>query len=105
MYFYEFLLYLVQSELVGDVEMLELRTWYKKVTRDDWLQLMCCTLSDFHHLNLRGVGLEDLRQMRERLNTSRESKSIFELANYMEYYSLYAQGCGGVQGFQNSGCQ
>ena len=35
MYFYKFLLYLVRSELVGVVKMLELRTWYKKVTKDD----------------------------------------------------------------------
>jgi hypothetical protein len=35
MYFYEFLLYLVWSELVRVVEMLELRTWYEKVTKDD----------------------------------------------------------------------
>ena len=34
-YFYEFLLYLVQSELVGVVEISQLRTWYKKVTRDN----------------------------------------------------------------------
>ena len=34
-YFYEFLLYLVWSELVGVVERLEVRTWYEKVTRDD----------------------------------------------------------------------
>jgi hypothetical protein len=46
MYFYEFLLYLVRSELVGVVEMSELQTWYEKVTRDDQLQLMCCALSD-----------------------------------------------------------
>jgi len=35
MYFYEFLLYLVWSELVRVVEMSELRTWYEKVTKDD----------------------------------------------------------------------
>jgi hypothetical protein len=35
MYFYEFLLYLVWSELVRVVEMSELRTWYEKVTKDN----------------------------------------------------------------------
>ena len=34
-YFYKFLLYLVQSESVRVVEMLELRTWYEKVTKDN----------------------------------------------------------------------
>ena len=32
MYFYKFLLYLVWSELVGVVE---IRTWYEKVMKDD----------------------------------------------------------------------
>ena len=35
MYFYKFLLYLVRSELVGVVKMLELWTWYEKVTKDN----------------------------------------------------------------------
>jgi hypothetical protein len=63
--------------------MLELRTWYKKVTKDDWLQLMCCALSYFRRLNLQRVGLKDLSR-RERSKASRESKSIFELVKYIE---------------------
>ena len=63
--------------------MSELRTWYKKVTKDDWLQLMCCALLDFRRLNLQRVELKDLSR-RERSKASRESKSIFELANYIE---------------------
>jgi hypothetical protein len=61
-YFYWFLLYLVQLELVGVVEWSELRTWYEKVTRDDWLQLMCCALLDFCHFNLRGLDKIDLKE-------------------------------------------
>jgi hypothetical protein len=45
--------------------MSELRTWYKKVMKDDWLQLMCCTLSDFRRLNLQRVELKDFKQTRE----------------------------------------
>jgi hypothetical protein len=45
--------------------MSELRTWYKKVTKDDWLQLMCCTLLDFRCLTLQRVELKDFKQMRE----------------------------------------
>ena len=63
--------------------MSELRTWYEKVTKDDWLQLMCCALSDFRRLNLQRVKLKDLSR-RERSKASRESKSIFELAKYIE---------------------
>jgi hypothetical protein len=63
--------------------MSELRTWYEKVTKDDWLQLMCCALSDFRRLNLQRVELKDLSR-RERSKASRESKSIFELAKYIE---------------------
>jgi hypothetical protein len=63
--------------------MSELRTWYEKVTKDDWLQLMCCALSDFRRLNLQRVELTDLSR-RERSKASRESKLIFELAKYIE---------------------
>ena len=63
--------------------MSELRTWYKKVTRDNWLQLMCCALSDFRRLNLQRVELRTLSR-RERSKASRESRSIFELAKYIE---------------------
>jgi hypothetical protein len=45
--------------------MSELRTWYEKVTKDDWLQLMCCALSDFRRLNLQRVELKDFKQTRE----------------------------------------
>ena len=45
--------------------MSELQTWYKKVTKDDWLQLMCCALSDFRCLNLQRVELKDFKQTRE----------------------------------------
>jgi hypothetical protein len=45
--------------------MSELWTWYKKVKKDDWLQLMCCALSDFRHLNLQRVELKDVKQTRE----------------------------------------
>ena len=48
-----------------------------------WLQLMCCTLLDFHCLNLQGVGLKDLRGQ-ERLKLVEKSKSIFELMKYMK---------------------
>jgi hypothetical protein len=63
--------------------MSELRTWYEKVTKDDWLQLMCCALSDFRRLNLQRVELKDLSR-RESSKASRESKSIFKLAKYIE---------------------
>ena len=82
-YFHEFLLYLVRSELVGVVEMSELRTWYEKVTRDDWLQLMCCALSDFHRLNLRGVRFKDLRRTRERL------KLVEYLSRYLNWRNTW----------------
>ena len=61
-YFYEFLLYLVQLELL---KCRSSRLGTRRSRKTMWLQLMCCALLNFCHLNLRGVGLEDLRGMRE----------------------------------------
>ena len=104
MYFYEFLLYLIQSELVGVVEMSELRTWYEKVMKDNAasayvLHPLGLPLSQFTRGRIRRLKAV------KRLKLVEKSKSIFELLKYMKYYSLYTRGCGGVWGFQNSGCQ
>jgi hypothetical protein len=52
--------------------------------------------------------------MRDRISKSRQMREAELVENlsqysnwreYMKYYSLYTQGCSGVQGFHNSGCQ
>jgi hypothetical protein len=68
--------------------MLELQTWYKKVTKDDAASAYV----------LRPLGLPSSQFMRgqvkrlkvgKRLKLVEISKSIFELAKYMKHYSLY----------------
>jgi hypothetical protein len=98
MYFYKFLLYLVWSELVRVVERSELQTWYKKVMKDDAASAYVLRPLKLPSSQLRGVGLEGLRQTRERLKLVEESKSIFELTKYMKVlqiiYSRLWQGPG-----------
>jgi hypothetical protein len=47
-------------------------------------QLMCCALSDFRRLNFTEGQTKGLSRRERESKLSRESKSIFELENYME---------------------
>jgi hypothetical protein len=68
--------------------MLELRTWYEKVTKDDAasayvLRPLGLLSSQFTRGRIRRLKVD------ERLKLVEKSKSIFELLKYMKYYSLY----------------